>query len=56
MKSLVLSKFSQIWMPSLVLLMFFTIFSVMVFYIFNKKRDERYQHISELPLDEGEKK
>ena len=56
MKSIVLSKFSQIWMPSLVLLMFFGIFMTMVIYIFNKKRDQRYKDISQLPFDEGDKK
>lgn len=53
MKSEVLSKFSEIWLPSSALIIFLGIFIIMLAYIFKKTSGERFETISRLPLEEG---
>ena len=55
MKSDVLSKFTQIWLPSSALIIFVTIFIVMLVYILKKTSLQRFDVISKLPFEEGTK-
>lgn len=53
MKSEVMSRFTEIWLPSLALIIFFSIFLIMLMYVFTKDSGERFKKIANLPLDEG---
>ena len=52
MKSQVLSNWDIPWLPNLVLLMFFTIFIIMLIMIFRKESKQLYKKASQLPLEE----
>lgn len=54
MKSQVLSAWNIPWLPSLALILFFTVFMVMLYFVFRKDAVERYKTMSEIPLSEGE--
>jgi cbb3-type cytochrome oxidase subunit 3 len=54
MKSAVLSNWNIPWLPSLALILFFSIFMIMLVMIFKKGTEERYGIASQMPLnDEG---
>lgn len=55
MKSEVLSKFTEIWLPSTVLVLFLSIFLIMLVYIFRKTAKQRFDVIENIPFDEGKK-
>lgn len=56
MKSAVLSKFTEIWLPSSALMIFVTVFVVMLFFVWRKSAAGSYEQASNLPFDEGKKK
>lgn len=54
MKSMVLSNWDMPWLPSIGLLLFFSIFMIMLIMIFRKGTKKAYAQISQMPLkDEG---
>lgn len=55
MKSEVLSKFTEIWLPSTALIIFLTVFIVMIVYITRKSSKQKFDTIENLPFDEGTK-
>jgi len=55
MKSQVVSKFTEIWLPSSVLILFVIIFAVMLVYVFRKNAKEKFNVAENLPFDEGKK-
>lgn len=55
MKSLVLSNFDQPWLPLVALIIFVTVFLIMLIHIFRKTSGENYKNIQNLPFDEGVK-
>ncbi|MCT4641170.1 MAG: CcoQ/FixQ family Cbb3-type cytochrome c oxidase assembly chaperone [Bacteriovoracaceae bacterium] len=55
MKSAVLAGFNQTWLTSLALLLFLSIFLIMLFYIFRKNSGKLYNEVQNLPLNDGEK-
>lgn len=55
MKSEILTRFDQPWLPLTAFLIFLTIFVVMVLLIYRKESRKLYQEISLYPLSEGEK-
>ena len=56
MKSTVLANFDQIWLPVTGLLIFVTIFTLMLLYVFRKGSKSAYEEIESIPLREGKKK
>lgn len=55
MKSEVMSKFTEIWLPSTALILFISIFLIMLFYVFKKTTKQKFETIENLPFDEGKK-
>ena len=53
MKSEVMSRFTEIWLPSTALIIFISIFVIMMVYILRKTSGEHFEMVSKLPLDEG---
>lgn len=53
MKSQVLANWDMPWLSSLALILFFTVFAVMLIMIFRKGSKQLYVQASALPLDEG---
>lgn len=53
MKSLVLSNFPMIYLTTTALLLFFTVFCVMVVRTVSRSRDPEFKELSRLPLEEG---
>jgi len=56
MKSEVLSKFTEVWLPSTGLMIFVSVFVVMLFFVWRKSAASTYQQAQDLPFDEGTKK
>lgn len=56
MKAAVLSKFSEIWLPSTALMIFVTVFVVMLFFVWRKSGQTTYEEVQNLPFKEGKKK
>lgn len=56
MKSLVLSNFNQIWLPLVALMIFVSVFVVMLLHISRKSSKRIYNEAQNIPLDEGIKK
>lgn len=54
MKSIVMSQFSQIWLPIVALLIFVSVFIVMLIHIFKKSSGKLYSDVELMPLSEGE--
>lgn len=54
MKSLVLSNFTQTWLPIVGLLLFVSVFLVMIIHISRKSSKELYNDAMNIPLEEGE--
>lgn len=55
MKSVVMANFSQIWLPTTALILFLSVFVVMMIFIWRKSSSNIYKEVSKLPLDEGSK-
>ena len=55
MKAEVLSKFTEIWLPSAVLLLFLSVFLIMLVYVFKKSSKQTFDTVENLPFDEGQK-
>lgn len=53
MKSQVLANWNMPWLSSIALILFFTVFTVMLIMIFRKGSKQLYVQTSSLPLDEG---
>jgi cbb3-type cytochrome oxidase subunit 3 len=56
MKSLVLSNFNQMWLPLLALMIFISVFVIMLIHISRKSSKRLYNEAQNIPLDEGVKK
>lgn len=56
MKSDVLSKFTEIWLPSTALMIFVTVFVVMLIFVWRKSGSATYEKAGNLPFNEGKKK
>ena len=54
MKSQVLSNFTEVWLPSMALLIFFSIFMFVVIYVSRSKTKKFYNELELIALDEGE--
>lgn len=54
MKSQVLSGFTEIWLPSIALLIFFSIFMFVVIYVSRTRTKKFYSKLELIALDEGE--
>jgi hypothetical protein len=54
MKSQVLSGFTEVWLPSIALLIFFSIFMFVIFYITRSRTKKFYSKLELIALDEGE--
>lgn len=52
MKSEVMSRFTEIWLPSTALIIFISIFVIMLVYILKKTSGERFEMVAKLPLEE----
>jgi hypothetical protein len=55
MKSQVLSQFTHIWLPSFALIIFLSVFIVMLIYVWKKSAVDGFKDIENLPFDEGRK-
>lgn len=55
MKSQVLSHFTEIWLPSTALVLFISVFMVMLLYVFKKSSKQKFDVVENLPFDEGTK-
>ena len=55
MKAQVLSRITEIWLPSTALILFVTVFLVMLIYISRKSSKKKFEAIENLPFDEGKK-
>ena len=55
MKSEVLSQFTHIWLPSFALIIFVSVFVVMLMYVWRKSANEVFEVAENLPFDEGKK-
>jgi len=53
MKSLVLSNFTELYLPLTALIIFLSVFIVMLLMVFNKKMSATYKEIELLPIKEG---
>jgi hypothetical protein len=56
MKSDVVSKFTEIWLPSTALILFLTVFFVMLIFVWKKSASGFYADAERLPFDEGKRK
>lgn len=56
MKSTVLANFDQIWLPVTGLLIFVSIFTIMLLYVFRKGSKSAYAEIEAIPLSEEDEK
>lgn len=56
MKSLVLSNFNQMWLPLLALMIFVSVFVIMLIHISRKSSKRLYNEAQNIPLDEGSRK
>ena len=55
MKSEILTKFDQPWLPLTAFIIFLAIFIIMIFLVYRKESRKLYQEISLYPLSEGDK-
>jgi len=53
MKSQVLSRFTEIWLPSTALILFLSVFIIMLIYVWKKSSLEKFKTAANLPFDEG---
>ncbi len=53
MKAKVMSLFTEIWLPTTALILFLTVFLVMLIYIWQKSSGEKFKELAEIPFDEG---
>ena len=56
MKADVASKFTELWLPSSVLILFVALFVVMILFVWRKSGKSTYAMAEQLPFDEGNKK
>lgn len=56
MKASVLSRFTEIWLPSTALIIFLTVFLLMLLFVWRKSAASSYKNAKNLPFDEGMKK
>lgn len=56
MKSQVLSRFTEIWLPSTALLLFLGVFLIMLIYVWRKSSGEVFKMAEQIPFNEGKKK
>lgn len=53
MKSVVMSQFTHLWLPSFALIIFLSVFITMLFYVWRKSSSRVFSHAENLPFDEG---
>jgi cbb3-type cytochrome oxidase subunit 3 len=54
MKSQVMSAWNIPWLPTFALILFVTVFMIMLYIVFKKNSGDAYNKISRIPLTEGE--
>lgn len=55
MKSQVMSRFTEIWLPSTALIIFLSIFMIMLVYVWRKSANKTFDMAEQIPFDEGVK-